>query len=193
MLDPQVGHSQGALPRAARRGGAAGLRGPVAHDLGGCCARPRRRCGAVDRSGPRPRADLCARRTLSSRARGVLRPSFHREGPPGARCERPRCRTERDEGTSRFTQRSPAAMRKRWRLSSTAAPIPMRRQQAGYTHHGCSRAKRDDLVHLLLARGANPVIVSDERKSAGAIGGEHGHTAIAARLGVLDSSSKAER
>jgi ankyrin repeat protein len=71
---------------------------------------------------------------------------------------------------------------------------PNARQQAGYTPlMAAAGANRDDLVNLLLARGADPSVVSDEGKSASAIAAEHGHAAIAGRLAMLETRSKAER
>ena len=57
------------------------------------------------------------------------------------------------------------------------------RQQAGYTAlMGAASAGRDDLADLLLARGADPALVSDDGKTAAVIADEHGHAALAARL-----------
>jgi uncharacterized protein len=71
---------------------------------------------------------------------------------------------------------------------------PNARQQEGYTPlMGAAGANRDDIVNVLLARGADPSIVSDSGKTAAAIAAEHGHTALAGRLAMLDTRSKAER
>lgn len=61
---------------------------------------------------------------------------------------------------------------------------PNARQQAGYTPlMGAASAGRDDIADLLLARGADRALRSDEGKSAEIIAREHGHTALAAKLG----------
>jgi ankyrin repeat protein len=60
---------------------------------------------------------------------------------------------------------------------------PNARQQHDYTPlMGAASAGRDDLVDLLLARGADPALVSDDGKTAATIAAEHGHAALAARL-----------
>lgn len=60
------------------------------------------------------------------------------------------------------------------------------RQQAGYTPlMGAASSERDDMVDLLLARGADPSLVSEDGKSAATIAREHGHTALADRLARL--------
>ena len=65
-----------------------------------------------------------------------------------------------------------------------AGADPNARQQAGYTPlMGAASAGRDDLADLLLSRGADPALVSDEGKTAAVIAEEHGHGALAARLG----------
>lgn len=57
------------------------------------------------------------------------------------------------------------------------------RQQVGYTAlMGAASAGREDLVDLLLARGADPLLQNDDGKSAAAIAAEHGHHAVARRL-----------
>ena len=44
------------------------------------------------------------------------------------------------------------------------------------------RRRRDDLVSLLLAHGADRSAVSDDGKTAASIALEHGHAALAERL-----------
>ena len=57
------------------------------------------------------------------------------------------------------------------------------RQQVGYTPlMGAASAGREDLVDLLLARGADRSLVSDDGKSAASVAREHGHEALARRL-----------
>lgn len=57
------------------------------------------------------------------------------------------------------------------------------RQQIGYTAlMGAAGAGRHDLVDLLLARGADPALTSDEGKTAADIARDHGHSALADRL-----------
>ena len=69
-----------------------------------------------------------------------------------------------------------------------AGADPNARQQAGYTPlMGAAAANRDDLADLLLARGADPSLASDEGKTAATIAREHGHEALAARLGEAAS------
>ena len=59
------------------------------------------------------------------------------------------------------------------------------RQQVGYTPlMGAASGGRDDLVDLLLQHGADPSLASEDARTAATIAAEHGHTAIAARLGV---------
>lgn len=66
---------------------------------------------------------------------------------------------------------------------------PDARQQAGYTPlMGAAGAGRDDIADLLLARGADPLLVNDEGKSAATIAEEHGHAALALRLRARQAS-----
>lgn len=59
------------------------------------------------------------------------------------------------------------------------------RQQVGYTPlMGAASAGRDDLVDLLLQHGADPSLASEDGKTAATVAAEHGHTAIAAKLGA---------
>jgi ankyrin repeat protein len=58
------------------------------------------------------------------------------------------------------------------------------RQQVGYTPlMGAAAAGREDLVDLLLGRGADPSLISEDGKTAADVAREHGHTALAERLG----------
>jgi ankyrin repeat protein len=53
----------------------------------------------------------------------------------------------------------------------------------GYTPlMGAASAGRDDLVNLLLARGADPAAVSEDGKTAASLAREHGHETLAVRL-----------
>jgi ankyrin repeat protein len=71
---------------------------------------------------------------------------------------------------------------------------PNARQQVGYTPlMSAASSNREDLVHLLLARGADPALVSDDGKTAAAIAVEHGFTALAGQLEMLDPRSEAGR
>lgn len=59
------------------------------------------------------------------------------------------------------------------------------RQQVGYTPlMGAASSGREDLADLLLRHGADASLVSEDGKTAAVIAGEHGHAALAARLGV---------
>ncbi len=59
------------------------------------------------------------------------------------------------------------------------------RQQAGYTPlMGAAAGGREDLVELLLSHGADPSLRGDDGKSAADIAREHGHEALARRLGA---------
>jgi ankyrin repeat protein len=53
---------------------------------------------------------------------------------------------------------------------------------------GAAGAGRDDIADLLLARGADPLLVNDEGKSAATIAEEHGHAALALRLRARQAS-----
>jgi ankyrin repeat protein len=60
---------------------------------------------------------------------------------------------------------------------------PNARQQAGYTPlMGAASSGRGDIADLLLARGADLSLLSDDGKSAELIAREHGHAELAARL-----------
>jgi uncharacterized protein len=57
------------------------------------------------------------------------------------------------------------------------------RQQAGYTPlMGAASAGRLDIAELLLARGADPALISEDGKSAAVIAQEHGHASLAELL-----------
>ena len=61
------------------------------------------------------------------------------------------------------------------------------RQQVGYTPlMGAAASGREDLVNLLLERGADPALVSEDGKNAATIAREHGHGALAERLSRPD-------
>lgn len=65
---------------------------------------------------------------------------------------------------------------------------PNARQQVGYTPlMAAAGAGRDDIVSLLLSRGADPALVSDDAKTAASLAREHGHTALADRLEVIQA------
>lgn len=62
---------------------------------------------------------------------------------------------------------------------------PNARQQVGYTPlMGAAAAGRDDIADLLLQKGADPGLANDDGKTAADIASDHGHTALADRLGV---------
>lgn len=64
------------------------------------------------------------------------------------------------------------------------------RQQVGYTPlMGAAASGRGELVELLLARGADPSLVSDDGKSAAVVAKEHGHEAVAAQLEAASALS----
>ena len=64
-----------------------------------------------------------------------------------------------------------------------AGADPNARQQVGYTPlMGAASAGREDLVDLLLARGADLLLVNDDGKSAAVLASEHGHATLGARL-----------
>ena len=66
-----------------------------------------------------------------------------------------------------------------------AGADPNARQQVGYTPlMGAAAAGRDDIADLLLEKGADPALVSEDGKTAADVAREHGHTALADRLGV---------
>ena len=68
------------------------------------------------------------------------------------------------------------------------------RQQVGYTPlMGAASGGRDDLVDLLLQHGADPSLASEDGKTAATIAAEHGHTAIAAKLGAARSDTRGTR
>ena len=57
------------------------------------------------------------------------------------------------------------------------------RQQVGYTPlMGAAGAGRNDIADMLLARGADPSLTSDDGKTAAQIAVDHGHHALAERL-----------
>ena len=59
------------------------------------------------------------------------------------------------------------------------------RQQVGYTPlMGAASGGREDLVDLLLRHGADRSLVSEDGKTAASIAAEHGHTAVASKLGA---------
>jgi uncharacterized protein len=71
---------------------------------------------------------------------------------------------------------------------------PNARQQVGYTPlMGAAAANREDLVDLLLARGADPSLVTEDGKTAVSIAAEHGFSALAGQLELLDTRSKTGR
>ena len=71
-----------------------------------------------------------------------------------------------------------------------AHPDVNARQQAGYTPlMGAASSGRVDLLDLLLSRGADPALVTQEGKSAATLAREHGHTALAERLEGMSASS----
>ena len=64
-----------------------------------------------------------------------------------------------------------------------AGADPNARQQVGYTPlMGAASANREDIVDLLLARGADPSLLSDDGQTASGIATDHGHGALAERL-----------
>ena len=57
------------------------------------------------------------------------------------------------------------------------------RQQVAYTPlMGAASGGRDDIADLLLKRGADPSLVSEDGKTAATVAAEHGHTGMAAKL-----------
>jgi uncharacterized protein len=71
---------------------------------------------------------------------------------------------------------------------------PNARQQVGYTPlMGAAANDREDIVNLLLARGADPSLAGDDGKTAASVAKEHGHSALAGRLEMIDSRPKAGR
>jgi ankyrin repeat protein len=67
-----------------------------------------------------------------------------------------------------------------------AGADPNARQVAGFTAiYSAAAANRRDLVELLLAHGANPVLVNDLGQTAAGYARERGHTEIADWLDSL--------
>lgn len=63
---------------------------------------------------------------------------------------------------------------------------PNARQQSGYTPlMGAAGSGRDDMVDLLLGRGADPALTADGGKTAESVARDHGHTLLADRLARL--------
>jgi ankyrin repeat protein len=72
-----------------------------------------------------------------------------------------------------------------------AGPDVNARQQVGYTPlMGAGASGNNDLADLLLSRGADPSLVSEDGKSAATIAREHGHTALAERLETLAAAGR---
>ena len=66
------------------------------------------------------------------------------------------------------------------------APDVNARQQVGYTPlMGAAAGGRDEIVDMLLARGADPTLVADDGKTAADVAREHGHAQLAERLAAL--------
>ena len=64
-----------------------------------------------------------------------------------------------------------------------AGADPNGRQQVGYTPlMGAASAGREDLVNLLLARGADRSLLSEDGKTAASVAADHGHTSLANHL-----------
>jgi ankyrin repeat protein len=60
---------------------------------------------------------------------------------------------------------------------------PNARQQVGYTPlMGAASAGRQDLADLLVARGADRSLQSEDGKTAASVASEHGHASLATRL-----------
>ena len=67
------------------------------------------------------------------------------------------------------------------------------RQQVGYTPlMGAASAGREDIADLLLRHGADPSLVSEDRKTAATIASEHGHATLAEKLSALAMPASAE-